>query len=66
MTNRNREYIDFLKQKFDEYKFIEFISDLLNLSADDLNISNIPVVEIHVSAPIPPIKTAETKQPSLQ
>ena len=32
MTKRNREYIDFLKERFDEYKYIEFISDLLNLS----------------------------------
>ncbi len=39
MANRNREYIDFLKQRFDETKFIEFISDLLNLSAGDINTS---------------------------
>ena len=37
MANRNREYIDFLKQRFDETKFIEFISDLLNLSSEDIN-----------------------------
>lgn len=37
MANRNREYIDFLKQRFDENKFIEFISDLLNLSSEDIN-----------------------------
>ena len=37
MTSRNREYIDFLKQKFDETKFIKFISDLLNLSEADIN-----------------------------
>ena len=37
MANRNREYIDFLKQRFDEHKFIEFISDLLNLSSSDIN-----------------------------
>ena len=39
MANRNREYIDFLKQRFDETKFIEFISDLLNLSSEDINSS---------------------------
>lgn len=39
MANRNREYIDFLKQRFDEVKFIEFISDLLNLSSEDINSS---------------------------
>lgn len=39
MANRNREYIDFLKQRFDEKKFIEFISDLLNLSSEDINTS---------------------------
>ena len=39
MANRNKEYIDFLKQKFDETKFIEFISDLLNLSSEDINSS---------------------------
>lgn len=37
MANRNREYIDFLKQRFNETKFIEFISDLLNLSSEDIN-----------------------------
>ena len=37
MTNRKREYIDFLKKRFDENKFIEFISDLLNLSSGDIN-----------------------------
>ena len=37
MSNRNREYIDFLKQRFDEHNFIEFISDLLNLSSSDIN-----------------------------
>ena len=37
MANRNREYIDFLKQRFDENKFIEFISDLLNLSSEDID-----------------------------
>lgn len=41
MANRNREYIDFLKQRFDETKFIEFISDLLNLSSDNINTSMI-------------------------
>lgn len=39
MANRNREYIDFLKQRFDESKFIEFVSDLLNLSSEDINSS---------------------------
>lgn len=39
MANRNREYIDFLKQRFDETKFIEFVSDLLNLSSEDINSS---------------------------
>ena len=37
MANRNREYIDLLKQRFDEGKFIEFVSDLLNLSSNDIN-----------------------------
>ena len=37
MSSRNREYIDFLKQRFDEKRFIEFTSDLLNLSPDDIN-----------------------------
>ena len=37
MSSRNREYIDFLKQRFDETKFIEFVSDLLNLSSEDIN-----------------------------
>ncbi len=39
MANRNREYINFLKQRFDEAKFIEFVSDLLNLSPEDINFS---------------------------
>ena len=37
MANRNREYIELLKQRFNEEKFISFISDLLNLSTEDLN-----------------------------
>ena len=44
MTNRNREYIDFLKQRFDETKFIDFISDLLNLSSDDINSSKNEII----------------------
>ena len=39
MVKRNREYIEFLKERFDEHKYIEFISDLLNLSASDINTS---------------------------
>lgn len=43
MSNRNREYIEFLKQRFDEKKYIEFISDLLNLSYEDINASIIEI-----------------------
>lgn len=39
MANRNREYIDFLKQRFNEENFIKFISDLLNLLPNEINTS---------------------------
>lgn len=37
MSRRNREYIDLLKENFNEEKYINFVKDLLNLSSDDLN-----------------------------
>ena len=37
MSYKNREYIDYLKEKFNEQNYINFIIDLLNLSEEDLN-----------------------------
>ena len=37
MNNRNRGYIELLRQKFDEEKYIEFISDLLNLEEQEIS-----------------------------
>lgn len=44
MARRNREYVEFLKEKFDEQKYIEFINDLLNLSYEDINTSIVELV----------------------
>lgn len=46
MARRNREYVEFLKEKFDEQKYVEFINDLLNLSYEDINSS---IVELFPS-----------------
>ena len=37
MNMRNREYTELLKRPFNEQKFIEFITDLLNLDFTDIN-----------------------------
>ena len=39
MASNKKEYINFLTQKFEETKFIEFVSDLLNLAPEDINTS---------------------------
>ena len=44
MARRNREYVEFLKEKFNEQKYIEFINDLLNLSHEDINTSTVELV----------------------
>ena len=44
MARRNREYVEFLKEKFNEQKYIEFINDLLNLSHEDINTSIVELV----------------------
>lgn len=37
MNARNKEYLELLKQSFNESKYIEFIKDLLNLDSSDIN-----------------------------
>lgn len=37
MNARNKEYLELLKQSFNESKYIDFIKDLLNLDSSDFN-----------------------------
>ncbi len=37
MNRRNREYIELLKDSFNENKYIGFVKDLLNMSSEELN-----------------------------
>src|SRR5690625_2055922 len=46
MSIRNKEYLELLKQSYDEKKFIEFIKDLLNLDSTDINTNIIEITKI--------------------
>ena len=46
MSIRNKEYLELLKQSYDEQKFIEFIKDLLNLDSTDINTNIIEITKI--------------------
>ena len=41
MTDKEKKYLNYLNEKFNEANFIEFIQDLLNLEQSDFSINEV-------------------------